>query len=103
MEECFSEHVAEGGLVSLHVGMVGAIVSEQAGREGVHGGMAEPNGSSGDEGCCCCQGCLQKGGACRAFAWAKRLTNMETSCPSALPFLIPSTTSRQRRLPMNSG
>ena len=39
MEACFRELLAEGGLVILHVRVVGAILSEQAGREGVHGGM----------------------------------------------------------------
>ena len=52
VEGCFSEHLAEEGLVSLHVGMVGAILGEQAGREGLHGGMTEQRGPSGDE-CCC--------------------------------------------------
>ena len=52
MERCFGEHLAKGGLVSLHVRVVGAILGEQAGCEGVHGGMAEPSGPSRDEGCC---------------------------------------------------
>ena len=43
---------AEGGLVSLHVGVVRAILGEQTGREGVHGGMAERSCPSGDEGNC---------------------------------------------------
>ena len=51
-EGCFGEHLAEGALVSLHVGVVEAILGEQAGREGVHGGMAGRSGPSGDEGCC---------------------------------------------------
>ena len=54
VERWFGEHLAEGG----HVGVVGAILGEQAGREGVHGGMAEQSGPWGGEGCC--QGCLQK-------------------------------------------
>ena len=58
MERWFGEHLAEGGLVSLHVGVVGAILGELPDREGVHGGMAEQSGPSGYEGCC--QGCLQK-------------------------------------------
>ena len=52
MEGCFGDHLAEGGLVTLHVSVVGAILGEQAGREGVHGGMAERSGPSGNEGCC---------------------------------------------------
>ena len=52
VEGCFGEHLAEEGLVSLHVGVVGAILGEQAGREGVHGGIAERSGPSGDGGCC---------------------------------------------------
>ena len=41
-----------GGFVSLHVGMVGAtILSQQAGRECLHGSMTEQSGPAGDEGC----------------------------------------------------
>ena len=42
------EHLAEGGLVSLHVCAVGAILSEKAGRERMHGGMVEQSEPSGD-------------------------------------------------------
>ena len=35
----FGGHLAEGGRVSLHIGVGGAILGEQAGRKGVHGGM----------------------------------------------------------------
>ena len=44
MERCFGEHLAGQRLISLHVGVAGAILSEQAGREGVHGGVAEQSG-----------------------------------------------------------
>ena len=44
----FGEHLAQGGLVSLHVSVVGAILSEKASRERMHGGMVEQSGPSGD-------------------------------------------------------
>ena len=44
VERCFGEHLAGQRLISLHVGVAGAILSEQAGREGVHGGVAEQSG-----------------------------------------------------------
>ena len=57
MEACFGELLAEGGLVTLHVRVVGAILSEQAGREGVHGGMRAA-----------ARDVCKSGGACRALA-----------------------------------
>ena len=95
METCFSEHLAEGGLVCLHVGVVGAILGEQAGREGVHGGMAEHTGHR--EMRAAARDVCKSGGACRALA------NTEVSSLLRPPVSIRSTTSRQRRLPMSSG
>ena len=45
----------------------------------------------------------KSGGACRALAWASSLTNIDASSLHRPPVSIPSTTSRQRRLPMSSG
>ena len=45
----------------------------------------------------------KSGGACRALAWASSLTNMDASSLHRPPVSIPTTTSRQRRLPMSSG
>ena len=44
VERCFGEHLAGQRLISLHIGVAGATLSEQAGREGVHGGVAEQSG-----------------------------------------------------------
>ena len=43
----------------------------------------------------------KSGGACRALAWASSLTNMDASSLHRPPVSIPSTTNRQRRLPMS--
>ena len=51
VEGCLGEHLAEGGFVALHIGLVGTILGQQAGRECLHGSMTEQSGPAGDEGC----------------------------------------------------
>ena len=95
---------ASAGLVSLHIGVGGAILGEQAGRKGVHGGMAAWLGEAAHrEMRAAAMDVCKSGGACRALAWASSWTNMEASSLHRPPVSIPSTMSRQRRLPMSSG
>ena len=51
VEECLGEHWAQGRFVSFHIGMAGAILTQLAGRECLHGSMTEQSGPAGDEGC----------------------------------------------------
>ena len=70
-EGCLGEHLAEeGGFVSLHIGLVGAILGQQAGRECLHGSMTEQSGPAGDEGCR--EGCLQEGRCLSCFCLGKK-------------------------------
>ena len=70
VEGCLGEHLAEGGFVSLHIGMVGAILGQQAGRECLHGSMTGQSGPAGDEGCR--EGCLQEGRCLSCFCLGKK-------------------------------
>ena len=47
VEGCLGEHLAKGRFVSLHGGIDGAILSQQAGRECLHGSMTEQSGPAG--------------------------------------------------------
>ena len=76
VEGCLGEHLAEGGFVSLHIGMVGAILGQQAGRECLHGSMTGQSGPAGDEGCR--EGCLQEGRCLSCFCLGKKFNKHES-------------------------
>ena len=70
VEGCLGEHLAKGGFVSLHVGMDGAILSQQAGRECLHRSAARLGKAVQREMRVAESEACKRGGACRACAWA---------------------------------
>ena len=51
VEGCLGEHWAQGRSVPFHIVMAGAILTQLAGRECLHGSMTKQSGPAGDEGC----------------------------------------------------